>query len=102
MDEGLRPAPCGPETRSPEEIAAGRLLDAVWDVPVGLGLCDERVRFVRVNGALADFDGLAIPAHYRDDTLGRLPPAFAEGLLAANEGNAHDVEFTHAGCAVLV
>jgi PAS domain-containing protein len=63
-----------------EEAAAWRFLDAVWDVPIGLGLCDAQLRFVRVNHALADFDGLSIAAHYEDDTLQRLPLALADGL----------------------
>jgi PAS domain-containing protein len=64
-----------------EDDAAWRFLDAVWDVPVGLGLCDASLRFVRVNQALADLDGLSVAAHYESgDLLGHLPPAFAEGL----------------------
>ena len=86
-----------------EEDAAWRFLDAVWDVPVGLGLCDESLRFVRVNQALADFDGLSVAAHYESgDVLARLPPAFAEGLRAAALREAHDVEFVSAGRTVLV
>src|SRR5207248_2191896 len=65
-----------------EEDAAWRFLDAVWDVPVGLGLCDTDLHFVRVNEALAGFDGLSVDAHYEnEETLGRLSAAFAEGLL---------------------
>ncbi|MFL5425433.1 MAG: hypothetical protein ACJ783_10370, partial [Myxococcales bacterium] len=63
--------------RNPEEDAAWRFLDAVWDVPVGLGLCDHALRFIRVNEALAKFDGLSVAAHYQDrDTSSLLPPAF--------------------------
>ena len=90
-----------PVARSAEEAAAWRLLDAVWDVPLGLGLCDAQPRFVRVNDALARFDGLAVPAHYRDDTLQKLPAPFADGLRAANAGDAHDVEFEISGRCVL-
>ena len=48
----------------PEEDAASRLLDVVWDVPIGLGLCDTGLNFVRVNEALAGLDGLPVDAHY--------------------------------------
>jgi PAS domain S-box-containing protein len=91
-------------TRNPEEDAAWRFLDAVWDVPVGLGLCDHALRFIRVNETLADFDGLSVTAHYRDgDTISLLPPAFAEALRqAAATGVAQDVEFVSAGRSVLV
>src|SRR6266851_2220195 len=87
----------------PEEDAAWRLLDAVWDVPIGLGLCDTGLRFVRVNEALAGFDGLSVDEHYENgNTLARLPTAFAEGLRQASSGEAHDVEFTSSGRSVLV
>ncbi len=87
----------------PEEDAAWRFLDAVWDVPIGLGLCDTELRFVRVNEALADFDGLAVDEHYQvEDTLARLPSVFAEGLRQAASGEALDVEFTSSGRWVLV
>jgi PAS domain S-box-containing protein len=87
----------------PEEDATWRFLDAVWDVPIGLGLCDTRLRFVRVNEALAGFDGLPVDAHYESgDTLARLPAAFADGLRQAASGEAHDVEFISAGRCVLV
>jgi PAS domain S-box-containing protein len=86
-----------PVARSPEEVAAWRLLDAVWDVPLGLGLCDAHVRFVRVNGALATFDDLGVMEHYRDDILQKLPRPFAAGLRAAKQGGAHDVEFVNIG-----
>src|SRR5438105_7671299 len=86
-----------------EEDAAWRFLDAVWDVPIGLGLCDTDLRFVRVNEALAGFDGLSVDAHYEsEDTLSRLPSAFAEGLRLAVAGEAHDVEFTSSDRCVLV
>ena len=85
-----------------EEDAAWRFLDAVWDVPVGLGLCDAGLRFVRVNQALADFDGLTVAAHYETDLLARLPVAFADGLRAAASGDARDVEFTSGKRCVLV
>src|SRR2546421_7662668 len=85
-----------------EEEAAWRFLDAVWDVPVGLALCDTDLRFVRVNEALAGFDGLSVNAHYREDALARLPIAFAEGLRQAASGEAHDAEFTLRGRCVLV
>jgi len=92
-----------PPSSSHEEDAAWSFLDAVWDVPVGLGLCDTRLRFVRVNEALAAFDGLSVDAHYESgDTLARLPHAFAEGLLQTASGEAHDVEFTLFGRCVLV
>jgi PAS domain S-box-containing protein len=92
-----------PPSRAPEEAAAWRFLDAVWDVPVGLGLCDQSLRFVRVNDALADFDGLSVAAHYQDgDTLARLPAEFAEGLRLSASGEAHDVEFESSGRSVLV
>ena len=87
----------------PPEDAAWRLLDAVWDVPVGLGLCDRQLRFIRVNEALAGFDGLSVDEHYEaEDPLARLPIAFAEGLRQAASGEAHDVEFTSSGRCVLV
>src|SRR3954468_17653090 len=79
------------------EDAAWRFLDAVWDVPVGLGLCDSELRFVRVNEALASFDGLAASAHYYEDVLHRLPREFAEGLRRASSGGAQDVEFALSG-----
>src|SRR5438270_2055927 len=85
-----------------EEDAAWRFLDAVWDVPVGLGLCDQALRFVRVNDALADFDGLSVAAHYEAGVLGRLPSVFAEGLRRSATGQAHDVEFVSSGRSVLV
>src|SRR5437764_5708411 len=78
----------------PPEDAAWRLLDAVWDVPVGLGLCDMDLRFVRANVALAEFDGLSVDAHYHEEGLARLPPSFAKGLRQAASGEAHDIEFT--------
>src|SRR5438132_12356837 len=68
----------------PEEDAASRLLNAVWDVPIGLGLCDKDLSFVRVNETLAGLDGLPVDAHYESGlTLARLPAAFAEGLRQA-------------------
>jgi len=89
---------------SQEEHAAWSFLDAVWDVPVGLGLCDTGLSFLRVNEALARFDGLSVDAHYASgDTLARLPEAFAEGLRqTASSGDAQDVEFTLFGRCVLV
>jgi PAS domain S-box-containing protein len=87
----------------PEQDAAWRLLDAVWDVPIGLGLCDTEPRFVRVNEALAHYDGLSVDEHYQDeDMLVRLPSVFAEGLRRAACGEANDVEFTSLGRCVLV
>ncbi|HZR11503.1 MAG TPA: hypothetical protein VFA79_23155, partial [Myxococcales bacterium] len=83
----LVPAP------EPEEQAVWRFLDAVWNVPVGLGLCNTDLQFVRVNEALARFDNLAILAHYDADVLARLPSEFSEGLRRANQGEPHDVEF---------
>src|SRR4051812_30063923 len=87
----------GPHTdfsaAKPEERAAWQLLDAVWDVPVGLGLCNERVEFVRVNQALAAFDSLSVAEHYGADVLERLPGEFAAGLRRAAAGEALDVEF---------
>jgi len=92
-----------PVPSSQEEDAAWRFLDAVWDVPIGLGLCDTDLRFVRVNEALADYDGLSVDGHYRfEDTLARLPSAFAEGLREAVAGEAHDFEFISSGRCVLV
>jgi PAS domain S-box-containing protein len=86
----------------PEEDAASRLLDAVWDVPIGLGLCDTDLSFLRVNETLAGLDGLPVDAHYEPgETLARLPAAFAEGLRQAASGEAHDVEFTSSGRCVL-
>src|SRR3954463_11798630 len=82
--------------------AAWRLLDAVWDVPVGLGLCDSQSRFVRVNAALAAFDGLPVVDHYDDDALLRLPAELAAGLRRAAQGDARDIEFVSAGRSVLV
>jgi PAS domain S-box-containing protein len=88
---------------SPEEDAAWSFLDAVWDVPIGLGLCDTDLHFVRVNEALAGFDGLSVDAHYgNEETLERLPAAFAEGLRRAASGEAHDIEFTSSERCVLV
>src|SRR4051795_512312 len=93
----------GAPSRAREEDAAWRFLDAVWDVPVGLGLCDHALRFIRVNEALAKFDGLSVAAHYQDgDTSSLLPPAFAEGLRQAASGVAQDAEFVSAGRSVLV
>jgi PAS domain S-box-containing protein len=86
----------------PPEDAAWRLLDAVWDVPVGLGLCDRELSFIRVNEALAGFDGLSVDAHYAEDSLARLPAEFAEGLRQAALGEPHDVEFMSSGRCVLV
>jgi PAS domain S-box-containing protein len=86
-----------------EEDAAWKFLDAVWDVPVGLGLCDTGLHFVRVNEALAGFDGLSVDEHYGNgDALARLPAVFAEGLRQAASGEARDVEFTSSGRCVLV
>jgi PAS domain S-box-containing protein len=89
------------KAQATEEDAAWRLLDAVWDVPIGLGLCDARVRFVRVNDALADFDGLPSAAHYEDDVLERLPAELAEGLRRAASGEACDAEFVSSGRCIL-
>jgi PAS domain-containing protein len=102
--DGLHSVPSqGDPSAASEEVAAWRLLDAVWDVPVGLGLCDSSLRFIRVNEALADFDGLSVAAHYDDgEVLARLPGAFAEGLRAAALREAHDVEFKSAGRSILV
>jgi PAS domain S-box-containing protein len=85
----------------PPEDATWRLLDAVWDVPVGLGLCDNQLRFIRVNEALAAFDGLSVDAHYEENSLARLPAEFVEGLRQAALGEAHDVEFLSSGRCVL-
>jgi PAS domain-containing protein len=87
----------------PPEDAAWSVLDAVWDVPVGLGLCDTELRFIRVNEALAGFDGLSVEAHYQEgSTLARLPAAFAEGLRQAASGDPRDAEFISSGRCVLV
>ena len=87
----------GPRTlvpaRETEEQAAWRFLDAVWGVPVGLGLCNTKLEFVRVNEALARFDNLALLAHYDADALARLPTEFSDGLRRASQGEPHDVEF---------
>jgi PAS domain S-box-containing protein len=96
---GLFSVPRPPE---PGEDAAWRLLDAVWDVPVGLGLCDAQLRFVRVNEALADFDGLPVLAHYQDDVLSHLPHQLSAGLRRAALGEAHDVEFASSDRWILV
>jgi PAS domain S-box-containing protein len=88
-------------TLTPAERAMLQLLDAVWDVPVGLGLCDAGVSFVRVNQALANLDGLPVPSHYEPDTLSRLPPELAAGLRRAGAGAANDVEFVRLGRSVL-
>src|SRR5204862_4524156 len=87
------PPPVGEDEPSSEAAAAWRLLDAVWDVPVGLGLCDWQSRFVRVNATLAEFDGLAIIDHYGDDALLRIPAEFRAGLGRAARGDARDIEF---------
>jgi PAS domain S-box-containing protein len=92
----------GEEKQSSEAAAAWRLLDAVWDVPVGLGLCDRQSRFVRVNATLASFDGLAVIDHYDDDALLRIPAQFRAGLRRAAQGDARDIEFASAGRSVLV
>ena len=104
MVESLHSVPSqGHPSAASEEDAAWRLLDAVWDVPVGLGLCDSGLRFIRVNDALADFDGLSVAAHYDGgEVMARLPPAFVEGLRAAALREAHDVEFDSAGRSILV
>src|SRR4051812_46535633 len=69
---GERKLSAVPSPPPDEEDAAWRFLDAVWDVPVGLGLCDTDLRFIRVNDALAGFDGLSVDAHYeQEDTLAR-------------------------------
>lgn len=108
MDESGHRAPSSvPRPGSTEEATAWRFLDAVWDVPIGLGLCDAGLRFVRVNDALADFDGLPVAAHFEKDTLRKLPPEFSEGLRRASAGFAHgtgdsqDVEFGSSGRRVL-
>src|SRR4051812_2997311 len=80
-----------------EEHDTWRFLDAVWDVPVGLGLCDADTRFVRVNQALANLDGLPLQAHYDQDALKRLSPQLGEGLRRAAAGGARDVEFVPGG-----
>jgi len=99
-------APGMASSRSKAQAAEGdasfRVLDAVWDVPIGLGLCDAGLRFVRVNDALADFDGLPSAAHYEDDVLDRLPAEFADGLRRAASGEAADVEFLSSGRCILV
>ncbi|MFL5416460.1 MAG: ATP-binding protein [Myxococcales bacterium] len=93
----------GASFRPSEEDAGKSVLDAVWDVPVGLGVCDAALRFVRVNDALADFDGLPVAAHYQTgDTLARLPTELAEGLRRSASGEALDVEFVSKGRCVLV
>lgn len=79
--------------REPEDQAAWRFLDAVWNVPVGLGLCNTSLEFVRVNEALARFDNLAMLAHYDADVMARLPAEFSDGLRRASYGEPHDVEF---------
>src|SRR3954470_16467528 len=84
----------GASFRASEEVAGEAVLDAVWDVPVGLGVCDAALRFIRVNDALADSDGLPVAAHYQiGDTLARWPTELAEGLRCAASGEALDVEF---------
>src|SRR5437588_190198 len=103
MSEERRLSLASVSSAASEEDAAWRFLDAVWDVPVGLGLCDAGLRFIRVNEALADFDGLSVASHYdTGDVLARLPAAFADGLRAAASGDAHDVEFTSGSRCVLV
>jgi PAS domain S-box-containing protein len=39
-------------------------MDALWDAPVGIALFDERLRFVRVNRALAELHGLPAAEHF--------------------------------------
>src|SRR4051812_25177921 len=90
-------------SRASEEDAGNSLLDAVWDVPVGLGVCDAALRFLRVNDALAEFDGLPVAAHYQTgDTLARLPVELAEGLRGSASGEALDVEFVSKGRCIFV
>ena len=81
--------------------AEWRFLDGVWDAPVGLGLCDAHLSFVRVNQALAGLDGLSVDAHYSEDALERLPAELTEGLRRAAGGEPGDVEFVSAGRNVL-
>ena len=48
-------------------------LDALWDVPVGLALFDEQLRYIRVNRALAEIDGVAAEAHLGKTVLEVVP-----------------------------
>ncbi len=47
-----------------EKSEALALLDAIFDsAPIGLGFWDKELRFVRLNQALADFNGLPVETH---------------------------------------
>src|SRR5665648_162980 len=55
------------------------LLDTVFaQAPIGLAVLDEQLRFVRINDALAQIDGLAADAHLGQTVAELLPGLDAE------------------------
>lgn len=64
----------------PDSVLAAALLeDLLADAPVGLGLVDTRLRYVRVNRALAQINGIAAEDHAGRPVIEVLP-ALAEPL----------------------
>ncbi len=58
-----RPGPARRPSNRPRSLEASAIAEALWEAPVGIALLDTRLRFVRVNRAQAELDGLAREAH---------------------------------------
>ena len=77
MDETTR-------ARRDSAIARSLLDDVIGSAPVGIGVFDRELRYVRANDALAEMNGVARDAHFgrRASTVGQSLGALAEELLA--------------------
>ena len=101
-EEALRQAQVALETRVAERTrdleGANALLDALFDqAPIGLGFWDRELRFVRLNSALAQINGIPRDAHIGktvEEVLPEMDPAVMEAfrkVLLTGETVSHQV-----------
>ena len=102
IEEELRDAQAALETRVVERTreleGANALLDALFEqAPIGLGFWDRELRYVRLNSALAEMNGIPGEAHIgktMQQLLPDLDPAVMEAfrrVLATGETISHEV-----------
>jgi PAS domain S-box-containing protein len=101
-EAALREAHAALETRVVERTreleGANALLDALFDqAPIGLGFWDRELRYVRLNAALAEMNGVPREAHIGktvEEVLPEMDPAVMESfrrVLATGETVRHEV-----------